>query len=359
MKTKSPSLIIAGILAALLFNTLVGIVLSVALDVSPVIMVFAVNAIGFMPSVIKLVNPQSATAKGMAMAGLAREVYLAELMQHYRSNGQWLARARDLSMYVQNEAINLAEAGSDPDVIMDYDHVDPLPVANDEDTPIIISLRSFSTERSKITESAQDTRAYSIMSDRMRRHADTLNQSILKYSAFAFAPNQHSALTPLVETDGDTLGGFKRASLDNIISLQKEMNNMDVDGARILVLTPDHLADLQAEDKTLFKGFTPQSAIQGFDLLGFVAYVSTAIPRYYDDNGTTKIKPWNSAIENTDMKASFAFVENEVGRAQGSIKVFLDKDDATYQASFVSTRSRFLAVKMRNKYVAALVPKTA
>lgn len=361
MKTKRKTTV-ANVLYAILFNTLIGVALSVAFEFNAVAGAVGVNAVGvgfnmlrhseyaqhFFPTI------HFAMPEGIVTAGLAKEVYLAELLQQYRPNGAWLGRARDLSAYVSNDVINFAEAGADPGIVEDYDHVDPLDVANDEDTPKTVSLKSFSTERSKITETAQDARAYSIMSDRVMRHANTLNMNILKYAAKEFAPAANGTYTPIVRTSGADYGDFLKAKLDDIIALDTAMRNLDVDGPRILVLNPTHLGHLQAEDKDLFKGFVPSDPNASFKLFGFDCYVSTATPRY-TTNAAPAIKAWNAVNESTDLIASFAFVASEVCRAQGSIKLFKDLEDPAYQASFISTRVRFIAKQMRAKFVGALV----
>lgn len=358
MKTpkKSTVTLILGILQAVLFNTFVGVAVAAVFEANIVASVLGVNFIGVAINSLKAFAPQLnyMLGTGILTAGLAREVWLAELLKHYRPNGAWLGRARDLSAYVQNDVINFAEAGADPGIVEDYDHVDPLAVANDEDTPKTVSLKSFSTERSKITESAQDARAYSIMSDRVMRHADTLNMNILKYSAKQFAPAANGTYTPIVRTTGADYGDFKKAKLDDIIELDIAMRNLDVEGARILVLNPTHLGHLMSEDKDLFKAFVPTDPNGSFKLFGFECFVSTATPRY-SNNASPAIKAWNAANEDTDLIASFAFVANEVGRAQGTIKLFKDLDTAEYQASFISARSRFIAAQLRSKYVGALV----
>jgi hypothetical protein len=361
MKTKNLFSLLADVLSAVLFNAFIGGAFAFVLGVPLVAGAATVNFVYLIPSMVKMANPQyiGTITPGLAFVGLGREVYLAELMKRVRANHSFLAEARDLSAYVQNEAINLADAGADPEVILDYDHVDPLDVTDGEDNPLLISLRSFSTTRSKVTESETDTRAYAIVQDKTQRHAETLMQAIGKYSAHAFAPAQNSDFTPVLETSGSTVSGYKILSLDDVIALNTAMHNLDAEGKRILVLNPTHLGNLQKEDKALFKSFTPEQLVQGFPLFDFKCYVTTSTPTYKLDGGVPKRKAYGAVAESGDLLASFAFIANEVGRATGSLKVFMTKDDPTYQATFFSARQRFLATKMRDKYVAAIVQKAA
>lgn len=357
MKSRSTSSLIIGTLMAVLFNTIFGIAIAAVsgIDIAPC--VISVNAVGIGMNLLKAGMGLNAGYSALYV-GLATEVYTAELVKKYRPNGSFLAKARDFSAYVSNDRINFAEAGADPDVEFNYDHVDVLPIADDEDTPKTVDLDAFSTHRSKITESQQDARAYAIMADRVQRHADTINEKILKYSATAFAPDANGVLTPIVRSSGAASGGFKKLTLDDVIAMDVAMRNLDVPGARILVLNPTHLGHLQSEDKDLFKGYVPANPDASFSLFGFEVFVSTATPRYTTDGGPV-IKAWNAAAEDTDLIASLCFVSSEVARAKGSIKVFKDMDTASYQASFISARARFIAQKLRGKYVGALVAKTS
>ncbi len=357
-KPKSTLSLIAASLLAIVFNFIMGAVAGLMLGVNPLATATGLVSLSFAFDALKITTGAQTGFNGF-LAGLAREMYLAELLQKYRANPQWLSRARDLSGYVVNvggvDVINLAEAGADPDIIVDYDHIDPLPVADDEDKPLIIPLRSFSTTRSKITATQNDSRAYSIMADRMARHAATQGENVLNYAAFAFAPTTHSSDTPIIETTGGAIGGYKVPKLNDLVDLRTSIRKTNATGNIILVLSDDDFGHLQKEDKELFKSYLPESPEQGFSLLGMTAYVSNVAPRYSLAGDDYTIKAWNSAVEDTDHYATFAFIENEVGRAQGVIKPYFNNDDSAYQASFFSTRNRFIAHKMRNKGVAALV----
>lgn len=361
MKTpKTTVQLILGIIMAVLFNTFVGVIIAAFFGANPIGFMIGMNVIGLSLNMVRNQMGENALGAypGILTEGLATEIYLAELLRKFRPDAAFLARARDFSAYVNSDKINYAEAGADPGIVVDYDHTDPLDVADDEDTPKEISLKSFSTERSRVTETQQDARAYQILADRMQRHADTQNESILKYSATAFAPASNGTYTPIIRTTGaaDASGSFKMLKLADVIELDVAMRNLDVTGPRILVLNPTHLGHLMKEDKDLFKGFVPNNPNASFPLYGFECFVSTATPRYITDGAPTR-KAWNATQEAGDLIASFAFVGSEVARARGSVKVYKTLEDAAYQASFISTRVRFTAAQLRGKYVGALVAK--
>ena len=363
-KQKSTFTLIAGILTAILFNTFIGLGVAMATDMNTTACIAVSNGIGLIPSAVKILAPEwtaSFTASlgtgDLALAGLNREIWLAEIMQKFRPDGCWLQEARDLSAYVQNENINLADAGVDPGVIVDYDGVDPIPVADTEDNPIVLPTRRFSTEQDKIPVALLDIRPYDIMSDRTQRHAKTLEQKILEYSATQFAPAADAALTPVLGTTGATVAGRKIITLNDVLDLETRFNNVNATEPKILVLHPTHLGHLKKEDKVLFKSFTPQNLVQGFDLFSFKVHVSTATPTYKSADGT--LKAYNAAGEDTDSIASFAFLKGEVGRARGGTYAFTKMADPGYQSHFINFMARFIAVKMRNKGVGAIYATAA
>ena len=59
-----------------------------------------------------------APTHGVALAGLNREIWLAELMEGFYADDLFLSECRDLSPFVDNDIINLAEAGVNPEVII-------------------------------------------------------------------------------------------------------------------------------------------------------------------------------------------------------------------------------------------------
>lgn len=347
----------AAVLAAIFVNIIAGAAIATVLGFSIITGAVAFVSYGVVINIVKHVTGQQ-EVKGLALAGLAKEIWLAELMKKLRFDTGFFSRARDLSAYVNNDVINFTEAGADPGVIEDYDHVDPLAVADDEDTPKTVSLKSFSTERSKITASAQQTRAYSIMTDRMERHATTLMQAMAKYAAYQWAPSANGTYTPIIRTSGATANSRKKITLQDVLDFEKALNNLDCPGNRIMVFNPTDLGDLKAEDKNLFKSFTPDQMQQGFPLFSLTCYVTTATPRYATDGAPAR-KAWSAANEDTDLLSSFGFIENEVCRAGGSIEVFKTLATAEFQADFISTRAAFIAATMRGKYVGAIVAKSA
>ncbi len=342
------------VFASLAFNSVMGAGLALAVGAPPIFGVVGLNALGVIQNVIS--STGAVQYQGFVLAGLNKEVWLAELMQKFRPNPAWLKEARDLSAYVNNDTINLADAGADPGVIINYDGTYDIPVAATEDTPKTIDLYNMSTEQDQIKAALVKTRAYNIMQDRVQRHNDTLEATSLRLAAYGIAPVSDAALTPVLATSGAVVGGFKAITLNDIIDLNTKYSNEDMNpnGIKpILVLNPNHLAQLAKEDKDLFKQFVGIDMTDGFDLLGFKAYKSTVTPLYNKTTGARKAYG-AAAAPATDTIASFAFLPKEAGYAKGTMEMFLKQADPQRQSDFVNFAVRFFAGSMRNKGLGAI-----
>lgn len=77
------------------------------------------------------------------MAGLAKEVWINQLTKKFYPDSSFLNYTKDFSSLVENDAINMADAGVDPDVLINNTTY-PIQVVNRVDTPIRIELDLFS-----------------------------------------------------------------------------------------------------------------------------------------------------------------------------------------------------------------------
>jgi hypothetical protein len=107
MKKRSFFTAIAALFSAFAFNAVMGSGIAYAVGASPVIGAAVLNIVG-----IALGSTgQVPTPGNLLTAGLVKEIWIAEVMQKWRPNPAWLGKARDLSAYVTNGFLNLAEAG--------------------------------------------------------------------------------------------------------------------------------------------------------------------------------------------------------------------------------------------------------
>ena len=343
-----------SLMMAIAFNFFTGGAMAMAVGVPILAGGFVINGAAIVANVAAQFSTAQQVSQPHFFVGLAKELWLAELMKKYRPDPAWLQEARDLTMYCENDVLNLADAGADPGIIINYDGTYDIPVAVDEDTPVSITLKTISTEQSQIKWNAQRTRAYSIMADKTERHFFAMQDGMLKLGAYGIAPLQNSANTPVISTSGAVVGGVKSIKIDDVIDLKTRFLNLDVDLDKglILVLNPTHLAALQKEDKTLFKDFVEQAPGKSFNLLGLKTYITTVTPLY--NNATGVRKAYGAVAAGTDTICSFIFVKNEAGYAKGTIAPFLRQADTTRQSDFVNFAHAYFAGSIRNTGIGAI-----
>lgn len=285
---------------------------------------------------------------------IEKQIWIDTLMENFYSQGSFLAQTRDMSAFVEYDTINLAEAGSDPGVLINNSSF-PVSAAQRTDAVKTLTLDTFDTESTIVRNVEAMELAYDKRESVLMQHRMSLQQTAFDRAAHAIAPASDSADTPVFGTTGaDNGNSFKRLTFGDIATLKKLFdNNKYPKEGRNLVLCPDHIEDLILEDKTLFKDLVNQRDGEVLKLLGFNIYEYPSIAIY---NKTTGAKTaWGAAAApTTDTVSSFAFMSNEVMRAQGTIEMFVTENDPGERGDIIGFQMRFLAAPIRAKGVAAI-----
>ena len=83
------------------------------------------------------------------MATLNKEVWVNQIKENFYPETSFLNYVRDFSGLVENNAINMAEAGVDPKVLINNTTY-PIKVVSRVDKPIRIELDTFETENTLV-----------------------------------------------------------------------------------------------------------------------------------------------------------------------------------------------------------------
>jgi len=285
------------------------------------------------------------------MAGINKEIWIEEILEGFYPNWSFLKEARDMSSFVENNTINLAEAGADPNVLVNNSTY-PIPFATREDVPIALPLDTYNTEGTVVRRVEEIEAAYDKMQSVVAGHKNALLNELAKKAAHAWAPDADTTETPVIATGGDAADGFLKITLDNILALATRFDEMDApEGSRVLVLHPQHLRQLAGEDKKLFKEFIGTG--QGFDLFGFKTYKYSKTPLFNKSTGVKKAYG-AAAAPTTDTIASIAFVNTEVMKAQGTFDMFARLNDPEQAGDIINFMMRALALPLRNKGIGAI-----
>lgn len=323
------------LIVTLLFNMVSGAMVALALGVSPLVGAFAGTALGFIP------RPEFGL-----LAGLNKEIWIAEILEKFYPDRSFLTEAKDMSSFVEYNTINLADAGADPDVLIN-NSVWPIPVTQRTDSPIALPLDTLDTTSTLVRNVEEIETAYDKMQSVVAGHKNSLLDKASALAAHNFAPGSDATETPVIASTGAGDGGFKKITLDDILKLRQRFDMFDApEESRVLVLNPSHFVDLMAEDKDMFKSFI--SGKPGFELFGFKTYSFSKTPTFNKSTGAKKAFG-AAAAPATDTISSVAFLKGEVMKAQGTTEMFARLKDPDNKGDIINFQMRFAALPLRSK----------
>lgn len=273
------------------------------------------------------------------MAGVFKEIFANIILALFYPDASWLKELTDMDHMVENNAINLAEVGADPEVV-ENNNVWPLVPAQRTDTGIRIPLATFDTKPTHIINVEEMETNYNKAESVSKQHANTLYKKACMSAAYNLAPAEHTASTPVLTTSGAVnKSGYKALTYEDVTNLSLAFDNGDLpQDERILLLSPQHKADLKNEDIKLYKQMMADGMIDGFKI-----YTFTGNPTY--DPATGAKKPYGAADGNP---SSIAIVTSEAMRAMGDIEGEPEKRWADYRGWLLGFQMRFVALPFRS-----------
>lgn len=278
-------------------------------------------------------------------SGLAPEVWLPMVKENFYPSNSFLSAAQDLSSLVNNDKINFAEAGADPNVLKNNTTY-PINVNVAGDTPKAIELDYYDTDSSLVRNAVAVELSYDQRMLYANKHKKALLKKLGMDAAFAYAPTQHDT------NNFNTVLEAGSSLIDAIIDLQKAYNDYDDDGTgRNLVLCPAHMAQIAKEDKVLYKSIMAEAGAMYY---GFKIFTYSKTPIYIIST-KTKAAMGVAFVEGTHKNASFSFLSSEVMKAQGTFEMFSSIKDPNQKGDIFNFQMRALVSSLRNKYAGAIL----
>lgn len=340
---------------ALTVNALMGATLSSAIGVSP-----AVGAIVLIGGAIAM-GPLELT--GLMRAGIFTEVYTGEMVKAFRNSVEnigWLAKIRSYDQYAENDVIHFVNIGGDPDVLVNNTTY-PIEVQNLADADKPIALDKYQTKATRITDDELHAISYDKMASVIERHREAIDQTKYSRAIHALAPASHTELTPVLLTTGALSADGTRKMLirSNLISLKKAYDKLKVPSSgRVLVLCPDHVADLLETDQKFADQYYNYTSGKIANMYGFEVFEFVDNPYFKQD----KTKLAYGAVPGVgEFMASVSFFAPRMMKATGSTKSYLSeaKDNPTTQENLVNFRHYFITLPLKNEAIGAIVSAAA
>ncbi|HFG0564871.1 TPA: hypothetical protein ACGFUW_000617 [Flavobacterium psychrophilum] len=288
------------------------------------------------------------------MSTLNKQIWTDQIMKGFYPEPSFLNYAKDYSSLAEFDIINMADAGFDPNVLINNTTY-PIAITQRNDTPLSFELDLFETENTLVSSPEAVELAYDKMESVIYGHRMALQSKTALKAAHAFAPNQDTQFTPVIRTTGNDNGeGYKSITIQDILKLKRKFDLLDIPvDKRFLVLDPRHTEDLILHDLKSFKDITDfvngtPKRFAGFNILEF-----TKNPTY---NGATGVKnPFSAISTANDVFSSFAFSGDEVMKADGTVKMYERVNDPELRGTVVGFDKRFIALPIRNKGIGAIV----
>ena len=302
-------------------------------------------------------------AKGLR-AGIYNEVWTGEMIKAFHTSVEnigWLNKIRSYDQYANNDVIHFVQIGGDPDVLVN-NITYPIPVQSLTDADKAIGLDKYQTKATVISDDELYAISYDKMQSTVERHRDSVNETKYARALHALAPAGNTTATPVILTSGANSadGTHKSITRQNVIALKKQFDKIKVPTAgRVLVLCPDHVADLLENDQKFAEQYYNYANGKISNLYGFEVYEYTNCPYY---TVTTKAKlPYGAVPAAGDTQASVAFYAPRMMKATGSTKVYLSeaKNDPTNQQNLYNVRHYFICLPLKNEAIGAIVSAAA
>lgn len=281
---------------------------------------------------------------GIVSAGLNKEIWLPEIMEGFYADDALLAEFVDLSAFVENDKINLAEAGVDPEVFVNS--ATDIPYAQRTDVPSSLELDTLDTENTLLKAAEAVELSYDKRKSLVDSHTNALRMWFLTKILFNLAPATNTAWTPLLVTTGANDGtGRKRMTFADVRRLKRAMDQQRIPAqGRVIALSSTHEEDLDLEDKDLFNRIMDKGMIYGFKVY---SVADQDLPRY---NSTTGAKvAWAAAASGTDSTASVVWHNREAFKCRGTAEMFTREKDPILRGDVVGFQQRALGGSKRNK----------
>lgn len=335
-----PLRILTALFAVFIFS--MGV--SMAAEIDPIKSFIGCLTLSFVP----------AGTTGAIFAGLNKEIWLSDLLEGFYADDMFITECRDMSAFVENDKINLAEAGVNPDVLINNNSY-PISVSERPDGAIALELDVYDTENQRLRHADKAELSYDKLTSINYGHKQALKMAFLERAAHAIAPASDDVFTPLLETSGAANDdGNKRITFKDILKLSRRFNDAEIPAqGRILVLSSEHEEELMAEDIDKYN----RIIIGKGEIFGFKIYrlAQKRLPRYNKSTGA-KVAYGAAATPATDVHASIAFHKDEVMRAKGTADLFHQKaeDNPQERADVLGYQMRGLTLPIRGKAVAAI-----
>lgn len=280
--------------------------------------------------------------------GVHKEVWTGEVLRKFRKDTGFLSSIPDRSALVKNKTIHLVDLGVDPEVLLNNTQY-PIDTVQANDADVVIALERLDTKNTSIQSEYLRGLSYDVLVEYASTHGEVLQEKAGDRTLWNIAPASNATLTPVIKTTGASNGEAqprKRLTKADILRLKKifDLNNVPRNG-RVLVLCPDHVADVLDFDEKFASQYMNIREGEILKLYGFQVFEYAGNPIYTEATGAKKAFG-TAFVASTDSYASVAYYSQRVFKAMDVPEMFhkFAEDDPSLRASVIGFRHWFIGM---------------
>jgi hypothetical protein len=275
-----------------------------------------------------------------------------EMIKKFRHDNTWLGALKSKQGWVNNDVIKIPKRGAAPTVLIN-NTVYPIVSNERDDTHVTLALNKYDTTNTTVTADELYALPYEKVNDVQEQHREELEDKTAQHALHAIAPQSNTATTPVLVCTGPVDGTRPTLISKDVARAKKVLDKLLVPKeGRILVLCPDHVADLLNEDRTFQTQYhNATDGVLAKSYYGFKTYESTYNPTY-----TAGAKVAFGAADGAQV-ASIIMHDKITFKATGTVTRFARnmENDPENRAHTIGFRLHFIGVAIRDEGIAALI----
>jgi hypothetical protein len=333
---------VMALFTALMFNATASLAVAAATGWSPPAVFGVMSVVSCLPL----------TPAGSLAAGLKYEIWLPESVEKFYPDSGLLSYGKNLDAWVDNNTINLQEAGVDPGVLVNNTTY-PIPISSRTDVPHALPLMRLDTENTVYRDAVEVEESAGKRQSVIEGHRNALRLKLLQLAAHGWAPAGATAKTPIVTTVDEAptnTEGYNALRFEDILAMKLKFDTLEIPAdERVLALSPMHEGDLILADIKLYKSIWDENRLFTFKIVrcSQTPYYTSALAK----------KAFGAAIVATDLPSSLAFHDGSVARCIGTFDMYSRLKDPEYRGDIIGFNVRALALPVTGKHIGAIVSK--
>lgn len=290
-------------------------------------------------------------------AELLKRLFLAEIKPELFPNNGFMSQSVNDDAFVNNNTVELQNAGTIPDVIVDRT-VLPAPIHQRDDVAHNYALEELTTDPTLIKDSealvemgGAQKRASVLLQHSRKQNTKMADRALVNWAlAVATADKVPTTGAARPATAPSATGNRKKITRADILNVLEVLALQDYEGGTLnAILAPAMYRDLFELDEFIHaeKLGSTQAVREGFigRILGIDIWQRS---RVLVTDASDVVKAEGAAGAATDQLAALFWHSQAVRRAMGSVKVYIEIDKPGLYGSVFSTMVRFGAQKDRN-----------